>query len=512
MSLAAGTRLDPYEILAPIGARHCNVACLFMASIVWLHTGLVCRAQQISASRTLAFSAVTIIDGTGRSPSSEMTVVISSGRIREIGNDGLIRIPDDAEVVNTHGKFLIPGLWDAHVHLDNLVQAAPEVAERLTNHVTVPLLIANGITGVRDMGSPFEVIRGVREAIELEVIVGPRIFAPGPVLDGPLGGARAVSSPEEGRSRVAALKQNGADFVKVMSLVPRKAFFAIADEAKKQGIALAGHVPESVSATEASDAGQRTMEHLLGLWQDSSTLPSEAKKALVDQTYDRRAAPYVRARIAFDLPPRGVLQAFSEEEAGRLFRHFAKNQTWQTPTLVEDRSFALLVDRHVLDQAGMRFVPPSMRKVWGLSKALKPFGAQDLADLKGVMPMRLQAVGEMNRLGVRILAGSDAPFLVVPGFSLHEELALLVQAGLNPMEALQAATRNVAECLGVLPSVGTIEKGKVADLVVLDADPLQDIRNTRKINAVVVNGRLYDRRQLDQMLDRVVAEVKSSSK
>jgi imidazolonepropionase-like amidohydrolase len=477
-----------------------------------LPASVVCRAQQGPPSKPFVFTSITLIDGTGQGARPNMTVVIADSHIRQIGPAGQIRIPTGAQIVNASGKFLIPGLWDAHVHLDSLLHATPTPAERLAKRISLPLFVANGITGVRDMGGPFEVSRSLRKDISLGVLAGPRIVAPGPALDGPLGRARAISGAAEGRRGVIALKESGADFVKVVSLIPRDAFFAVADEAKKQGITFAGHVPESVSATEASDAGERSMEHLLGIWQDSSAMPAELKKALVDQTYDPKAPPYVRARIAFDLPPRGVLETFSEEKASRLFQHFAKNQTWQVPTLVEDQSFALLVEGHVLNQAGMKFIPASMRDVWDLPNLLKPFDPQDLADLRKVMPMRLRVVGSMRRFGVRLMAGSDAPFLVVPGFSLHEELVLLVKAGLTPMEALQAATRNPAEFLGLLHSVGTVEEGKLADLVVLDADPLQDIRNTQRINAVVVNGHLYNRKALDQMLDRVAAEVRGEGK
>ena len=195
------------------------------------------------------------------------TIVIDSNRIQQIGPPAQVHIPANAQIVKAEGKFMIPGLWDAHVHLDSLLGSTPAVSERLARRVFLPLLVANGITGVRDMGSlgGFEPVLALRRDISLGVLVGPRIIAPGPAFDGTVQhrGPHAVTGATEGGRAVIAMKEAGADFVKVMSLVPRDAFFAIADEAKKQNLSVVGHVPESVSATEASDAGQRSMEHLL---------------------------------------------------------------------------------------------------------------------------------------------------------------------------------------------------------------------------------------------------------
>ncbi|MGH9913929.1 MAG: amidohydrolase family protein, partial [Pyrinomonadaceae bacterium] len=182
-----------------------------------------------------------------------MTVVITGGRISEIGKTGKVRLPKDAQVVDATGKFLIPGLWDMHAHW--------------SQKEYLPLFTANGVTGTRIMwGFPYH--HAWRKQIESGTLLGPRMNIASPIIDGPnpiWRGSTAVSNETEGREAVVKSKKDGADFIKVYSLLPRDAYFAIADEAKKQGIPFAGHVPESVSAGETSDAGQKSIEHLTGI-------------------------------------------------------------------------------------------------------------------------------------------------------------------------------------------------------------------------------------------------------
>ena len=314
----------------------------------------------------------------------------------------------------------------------------------------------------------------------------------------------ASNSEEAGRSSVISLKQAGVDFIKVQSFVPRDAYFAIVAEAKRQGMTFAGHVPELVSAVEASDAGQRSVEHSMGIWQSCSSAELELRKTTAGTLKDLKTTPHYKLhRVGFGLPPRGTLETFSDEKASQLFKRFVENRTWQVPTLVEEQSFSLLVSNGLMDQRGMNFVPPLMLKQWDLPNILIPLSAEDRQDLVKIVPMMLSVVGRMHQAGVKILAGSDAPWLVVPGFSLHDELVLLDKAGLTPADALRAATLDTAVFLGLQNSLGTVETGKVADLVLLDANPLEDIRNTQRISGVFLQGRYFDRQALDGLLQRV---------
>jgi imidazolonepropionase-like amidohydrolase len=459
--------------------------------------------QQNSAAKQgpLVLTHVAVIDVARGQAQPDRTVVVLGGYITEIGESLKIAVPKDSQVVDATGKFLIPGLWDAHYHL------AHEYSAKWAREVSLPLLVANGITGVRDMGGDFELIKALRKEIAAGMLPGPRIIAAGPQLTGTSENSvqfAASNNAEAARRSVIHLKQAGADFVKVQSPVPRDAYFAIADEAKRQGLPFVGHVPELITAVEASEAGQRSMEHSMGIWQSCSTAEPELRKFMAEALRDPKTTPdYIWGRVEFGLPPRGTLDTFSGDKASQLFDRFARNGTWQVPTLVEEQSFALLISGGLMDQRGMNLVPEAMQKSWDLPNILKPLSAEDRQDLVKIVPMMLDVVGRMHRAGVRILAGSDAPWLVVPGFSLHDELVLLVKAGFTPADALRAATSDSAEFLGLQNSLGTVETGKLADLVLLDANPLEDIRNTQKIRGVFLQGRYFNRQALDGLLQQV---------
>jgi len=466
-------------------------------------------AQQTSAAKQgpLVLTHVTVIDVVRGQAQPDRTVVILGGHITNIDESAKIAVPRDSQVVDATGKFLIPGLWDAHVHLANfnVLDWGPSLS--------LPLLVANGVTGVRDMGGKFEVIKALRKQIADGALVGPHIIAAGPQLGGASKDQEipdrwlTSNTAETGQQSVITLKQAGVDFIKIQSLVPRDAYFAIVAESKRQGLPFVGHVPELISAVEASDAGQRSMEHLMGIWQSCSSTEPELRASMAEALKDPKSTPqFIVDRVEFGLPPRGTLDTFSEVKASELFERFVRNGTWQVPTLVEEQSFALLVSNELMDQRGMKYVPPLMLKEWDLPRILLPLGDDDRKDLVRIVPMMLDVVGRMHRAGVRIMAGTDMPWLVVPGFSLHDELVLLVKAGFTPADALRAATSDSVEFLGLQKSLGTVETGKLADLVLLDANPLEDIRNTQKISGVFLQGRYLNRQALDDLLRQVKTE------
>ncbi len=441
-------------------------------------------------ARPLVFAHVTVIDMTGAAAKPDMTVVITGDRITEVGKSDKVKLPKDAQVVEAAGKFLIPGLWDMHVHTWD-------------KNYFFPLYIANGITGVRDMFGPVPPIKQWRKEIEDGVTLGPRIVAAGPIVDGPKPvwpGSIGVSNAEEGRKAVTTVKEGGSDFVKVYSLLPRDAYFAIADEAKRQGMVFAGHVPESVSAAEASDAGQKSIEHLTGVLLACSSREDEIRK----ETQARRLQGMTALLYAFAQVE--ALNSFDSKKAERLFARFVKNGTWMSPTLTVLRGIAFIGDADFRNDPRLDYVPAYLRMgLWGPNAfGLSIRKPEDHANAKRVFQKQLELIGAMKRAGVEFIAGTDTPNpYVFPGFSLHDELAMLVQSGLTPMEALQAATRNAAKYLGKLDSLGTIEKGKFADLVLLDQNPLADIANTKKIRAVALGGRLVDRAAIDEMLAKI---------
>ena len=431
-------------------------------------------------SRPIVLTHVTVIDATGASSKPDMTVVITGDRITNLGKTGKLRVPKGAQVIDGTGKFLIPGLWDMHVHLS------------ITTEATLPAFIANGVTGVRDMGGDLNEIDRWRKEIADGALTGPRIVArPGPLVDGPKKTAMyrlTVNNPAEARQAVISLKQRGVDFIKVHNRVPRDAYFALADECRKQGITFVGHIPRGISAEEASEAGQKSIEHT---------------ETLIE------AAAFQQGSTAKS--PEQALATYTDEKRKALFALFVKNGTWYCPTLIEYRNFSFETDPSVLDDPRQKYLARATKEYIEKFFPVPPRNTpvEQYAGRRALFQRLLGLVGEMQRAGVGILAGTDPPARgVFPGFSLHDELALLVQAGLTPMEALQAATRNPAKFLGKLDSFGTIERGKIADLVLLEANPLEDIRNTRRVAAVVIGGRLILKPELQTMLDKVEADVR----
>jgi imidazolonepropionase-like amidohydrolase len=455
---------------------------LLRAILAWVFFCALGVPQPLAqtSSSVLIIHDVTVIDATGAPAQAHRTVVVRNGKIEAIG--GAVDEHSPGTHVNGGGKFLIPGLWDMHTHIV-FGDWFPRGKE-----VTLPLFIANGITGVRDMGGELEVLQQWRKEISAGTLIGPRMWISGPMLDGPkprFPSSLAVATPEDGRRAVDGLKRRGADFIKLQSLIPRDAVFAIADEAHKQGITFVGHVPDAVRASEASNAGQKSFEHLIGIFEGSSPLEDEFIKGSKNESK--------------------FLSTYDPARAAGLFALLAKNHTWQCPTLVWERGGNLIDETDFAHDTRAKYVPASWKDgTWKrfTEEIVHDFNTDDLATRKRFVEKELEVVNTMHRAGIPFLAGTDTPpgVYVFPGFSLHEELQRFVGAGFTPMEALQTATLNPAKFLGMEDRSGTIEKGKVADLVLLNANPLDDIRNTQKIEAVIVNGRYLPRAELDRML------------
>jgi imidazolonepropionase-like amidohydrolase len=441
----------------------------------------------------LAITHVNVIDATGTPVLADMTVIVQGKRILQIGKSGQTSVPKAARVVDGRDRYLIPGLWDMHVH-EVFGEWLPE------DEKIIPLLfVANGVTGVRDMGGDLEPLKKWRARIAAGQLIGPRMIIAGPMLDGPVPqfpSSAPVKDAADGRVIVDELQKSGVDFIKIQSLIPRDGYFAAADEAKKVGIVFAGHVPDKVRATEASNAGQKSVEHLTGVFEGCSSVEDELM-----------AAPRGPGRGRF-------LVTYDPERAKALIALFLKNQTWQVPTLYWERGEWLIEQTNSGPDPLAKYAPTAWRdRTWPMftRDILKGWSTDPVADREKFFQAELKMVDEMNKAGVPILAGTDtaAGVRVYPGFSLHEELELLVQAGLTPMQALQASTANAAKYLG-LADTGTIESGKRADLVLLDSNPLQDIRNTRKIQSVVLAGRYFSRADLDHLLHEVEEEAAKS--
>jgi Amidohydrolase family len=338
----------------------------------------------------------------------------------------------------------------------------------------------------------------------------PTIYLASPVLDGPnpyWPSSIVVTNEAQGRAVVDEQQHRRADFIKVYDKLPRNVYYAIADEAKKRGIAFEGHVPESITAAEASDAGQKSIEHLtrvaLGSSREEASIGAEMRRLEVlfrapDATMQQKI-DIGKGIIGLDMR---IVTTYDEATALALFARFAKNGTWQCPTLTLMRGY---MDVPVpADDPRLAYLSKPLRARWddGFYRKLPPEPRAGMAKVTQMeFDESLKIVGGMYRAGIPLLAGTDAMNPeCFPGFGIHDELVLLVDAGLSPLAALQAATRNAAQFMGQLDRRGTIEAGKIADLVLLNKDPLADIHNTRTIQAVVLNGKLFPRAALDAML------------
>lgn len=471
---------------------------LARAGLILLLFPFISTAQ--SSTSATAFRHVTVIDMTGNSAQPNMTVLIVGSRIQAIGTDGKVRVPKGGQVIDAKDKFMIPGLWDMHVHA-----LWPWRIETY-----FPLFVANGITGVRDMYGDFNLVKQCRQQIVARTMIGPRIISSGPIVDGPQPewrGSITVSSRVEAIQTVDSLKSRGVDFIKVYNLLPRDAYLSLASEARKLNIPFAGHVPYAVSAAEASNAGQKSIEHLTGIFLSSATNEEELRREFLEQLSktDKKLS-----RVDLELK---AMQFYDAKKAEQLFDRFVSNDTWQCPTLVASRGTAYRNDDRIRDDRRLRYIIPMERQYWFPPKTdqTEVETAAEIANLKRRFETMLKLVKAMHRSGVKFMAGTDSsvPF-VFPGFSLHDELELFVASGFTPFEALQTATRNPAEFLGLIKDLGTLEKGKLADLVILESNPLEDIRNTRKIFGVVINGRYLPKESLQTMLDEAEMKVKKS--
>ena len=476
---------------------------------LFLYTTVVaCTSSHVSwsapsdgvAAADLALTGVNVVDVTDGAVHPDQTVLITKNRITAVGPSRSVAVPSGARVIDARGKYLIPGLIDMHVHLFN------NVSRRPPNTWAFPLFVANGVTGVREMWTEFAsvpLVRQWRRGVSEGELLAPRVLAVGALVDGPgawMPNTPEITTPAEGRRFVREAVQAGTDFIKVYALLPRDVYEAILDEAREVGIPVAGHIPLRVPALEAARAGQRTNEHLYQIREACSTLEAQ----LIEERRRFYSTSYATAEenALLDEQVHRTGDAFDEQTCRAVARELAQAGQWQVPTLVNERRWFLGVPAERRHDPRLRYVPAPEREAWArrLDSGSVTYTG-DSASLRRGWEVTLQTVAVLAAAGVPFMVGTDLgqPF-ILPGQAVHEEMALLVEAGLTPLQVLQAATINPSRLLEATDSLGTVEPGKLADLVLLDANPLEDITNTQQIRAVVLNGRYLDRQALDELL------------
>ena len=465
---------------------------------------LGCVLASPAAGERIALVGGTVVNPRNSLVLPDSLVIIDGNTITSVARRSEVDPPAAARHIDCRGKWIIPGLWDMHVHLAG-VTAEP----KWSKGTLLPLLIANGITGVRDMGGDLEALLAWRGEIEAGKLVGPRIIAAGPMVGDGAPGARdavAVANPEQAREAVREIKTRGGDCVKILSKLSRESYFALMEEAKKQKLDVVGHIPNPITAVEASNTGQKSIEHVMvsNLAFDCSTRSGELRERRLRALADKNSAAAAIVRDEANA-------TFNAKQAETLWQTFVRNGTWVVPTLIGLHSAAHQLDAAVkTDDPRLAFLPAALRRKWTLEEIGKETTPELTTWYSAQFDNDMKLVRAMHAAGVRILAGSDSlAEFNFPGGSLHEELKFLVTAGLTPMQALRAATAAPAQFLGRdgARGAGAVEPKRLADLVLLDADPLKDIGNTQKIHAVILNGRLFDRAQLDELLEQARASV-----
>jgi len=434
------------------------------------------------APQPIAITHVNVVDAASGEVRAGQTVVITGSVISAVAPTPAV--PAGARIIDGTGKYLIPGLWDMHVHLS------------MAGREALPVLLANGVTAVRDMGGNGQAVLAWRDSIANGTLVGPRIKAPGQIVESQrwlsnvirrveslnhpellaeLKSRFALDSSGDGPRVVDSLKRLGADFIKIRNFPVPPTYLAFARAARDAGLPLAGHGPPAEFLGVVSDSGFASFEHSLIGIQNSKLVPA--------------------------------MRTMPDSAQADLIRRFARNGTAWDPTLVSGRVRFIpdsAMQRMIDDSTGatdprLRLVSAQLRQQWRADLALAGTSSpQDWADIEA------QASRDVRRFadqGVLLLAGTDLGVItLVPGFALHDELELLVEAGLTPREALATATIIPAKVVRLGTVMGGIAPGQVADLVLLSANPLHDIRATRTISGVMADGRWYDRAALDRML------------
>ncbi len=433
-------------------------------------------SSRASGSATLAIEHVSVVPMDREVVLADHTVLVRDGRIAALGPAGALEVPADAQRIDGRGRFLMPGLADMHVHV--------------WDENDLYLFVANGVTTVRNMfGAPLHL--DWRARIERGELVGPRIYTAGPIIDGAPAvwpGSTELVDPDEAAAVVAAQKAAGYDFLKPYARLTRACYEALVVAGEEQGLPLMGHVPEALTLQDVLEARQQTIEHMGG-WAEAAQRAGSPYRS-IDFTTEALAWQEVD-------PERVAAVAAAVRAAG----------AWNCPTLVVLQKWQQGDEaRALLERPEMRFVSPFLRASWepdSSANYLARLPARTTAAARDSVPAMQRAVRALRDAGGGILLGTDMgnPY-VVAGFALHEELANLVAAGLTPFEALRAGTADAARCMGAGEDWGSLAPGRRADLLLLEANPLEDVHNAARRVGVVLHGRWFPAEELAAELER----------
>lgn len=455
--------------------------------------------QQRTIEADLVIDNVVVISMETSSVEENQSVFLNGGVIVEIALSNEYSASTDTTVIDGTGKYLIPGLADMHVHV--------------WGESELPLYVANGITLVRNMWGEATTL-AMRERVESGEVIGPRIVTAGRLVDGdpPRWGeySGVATSPDEARALMDEQHHAGFDFFKIYNGLSAETFDSISAYSQQIGFPFAGHVPNAVPLKHALTSGIAAIEHLSGWTEAARHANSPYLTRQQESDAAKRWANNTKVAEQLKAGELTLADLFDLSEARRLARLAEANRVWIVPTLVVNKRLVTSSRQAQaeFERPEMRFISPGTRASWNPSSdfRLKNYSDEQLEASQIFFDWDLEMVRILHESGVSLLAGTDAPNpFVLHGFAIHEELQYLVDTGLDPYQALVAATRAPAEFLGALDDFGTITVGKRADLVLLDANPLEDIAATRQIAGVVLHGVWHSKFALDEILESIAA-------
>ena len=439
------------------------------------------HAQKKAPETITAIVGGTLVNVRNGNEVENTIVLIRGDRVTDVGLAGALHTPTDARLVDAHGKWIIPGLIDMHAHL---------WANDDTEVLPLALFLANGVTSIRDPGDSVLVMRLTKDEIESGKRIGPRMFFCGDLLDGmpPLyrESTLLVNTPERAHSAVMFLADQGVNCIKVYNSIKEPELREIVRTAHTRNLPVIGHIPRSLTLIHSVELGMEGLEHIRITGKDM--LPIQQAQSIDFLPVAERET---RLWQQFDL---------HSEKMRQLVQFLADKKIFLDPTLVKDEYVFAMTNEEHIDNPNNRYLPPQLFSKWKAESA--PQFNEIPAELKQAaidgFEKRKEFVGLCSRAGVQVVAGTDGTYLglLLPGFGLQHELELLVQSGLSPLQAIQAATINAAAGLRKGDILGAVEPGYFADLIVLEADPLKDIRNTQKIDLVIKAGQSYRRSDL----------------
>ncbi len=479
----------------------CSGATVLVATLAACALG---GGDAIEVTQGLVIRDAIIVNTRDGSLQPGRTLIIDAGKIQRIvANSTRVHTHGSAQVVQAQGQYVVPGYLDMHTHALTMPSQGPG---------PWPLFLANGVTGIREMGGNPALIARARQ-MNADSAAGkidaPEILqVPGDIFFG------AVNTPALARERVQQQKAQGASFIKITN-ANRDTALAMLAEAKAQGLGVAGHLVIALTAQESAQAGWRTVEHLgagMGILLDCAAEAGAIRQAIAGGQGARPPFPptFILSPMLYraaDAPLyQRVLGSYDETKCLGAAQAFASAGTWQVPTLLRLRTMLVSDDMRYRGDPNLAYVDKTSRALW--EQLAQQYSTQVPAAAAHTFRQFFAAEQRLLMLlkaqGNKLLAGSDLGGIwIIPGFSLHQEFAELAAAGLSPLEVLQATTLNGAEFLGQTASMGTVDEGKHADLVLLEANPLSDVSHLARINGVVLKGRYFAKPALEQMKGRV---------